>query len=77
MLATVERVRAYGDTPDQLIWHKPAGRGAGDFQPIACSEEGIVFPWPKREVSLRLDKPNERWCADCLVMIRDKSATEQ
>ncbi|MFE9850374.1 hypothetical protein ACFYPN_16395 [Streptomyces sp. NPDC005576] len=77
MLAISERVPGYGRTPDQLIWHKPVGPVVEEFQPIACSEEGIVFPWPKREVPLRLDKPDESWCADCLLLIRSKSTTEQ
>lgn len=77
MLATPERVPGYGRAPDQMIWHKPAGRVVEEFQPIACSDEGIVFPWPKKDVSLRLDQPGESWCTDCLTLIRTKSATEQ
>lgn len=77
MLATPERVPSYGKAPDQLIWHKPVGQVVEEFQPIACSDEGIVFPPPKREVPLGLDKPNESWCTDCLVLIRSKPTTEQ
>jgi hypothetical protein len=71
MLATPERV--HGDTvfTESLVWHKPVGRSVEEFQPIACStEEGIVFPPPKQDVPLRLDKPGERWCPDCLAIIR-------
>jgi hypothetical protein len=73
MLATPERVRGDGQAPDQIVWHKPVGRcnGECDFHAIACSDtEGIVFPAPKQEVPLRLDKPGERWCPDCLAIIR-------
>ena len=41
MLATPERVPGLGHAPDQTIWHKPAGRVVEEFQPIACSDEGI------------------------------------
>lgn len=77
MLAIPERVPSYGRAPDRTIWHKPVGRVAEEFQPIACSDEGIVFPWPKQEVPLRLDKPSESWCPDCLDLIRTKRSTGQ
>lgn len=67
MLATRERVTE-GRT-EVLVWHKPVGRVVEEFQPIACSvEEGIVFPAPKQDVPLSLDKPGERWCVDCLAL---------
>ncbi|MCX5598475.1 hypothetical protein AB0I27_22410 [Streptomyces sp. NPDC050597] len=72
MLATQERVRIDSDTA-VLVWHKAVGRcdGECDFHPIACSDtEGIVAPGPKQDVPLRLDKPGERWCPDCLAIIR-------
>lgn len=70
MLATRERVTE-GRT-ETLIWHKPAGRAQEEFQAIACSDtDGIVFPAPKQDVPLRLDKPGERWCAGCLAAIRE------
>jgi hypothetical protein len=66
MLAVPER-----SADDKLIWHKPVGRIVGEFQAIACSDtEGITFPAPKQDVSLTLDKPDERWCADCLALTR-------
>lgn len=71
MLAVPERVQ--GDTvwTESLVWHKPVGRAVEEFQTIACSEtEGIVFPAPKQDVPLRLDRPGERWCPDCLIAIR-------
>ncbi|MGW3387317.1 hypothetical protein [Streptomyces cinereoruber] len=71
MLAVSERVS--GDTvfTEALIWHKPVGRVTEEFQPIACSDtDGISFPPPKQDVPLRLDVPGERWCPDCLAMIR-------
>lgn len=77
MLAIPERVPSYSSAPDQLVWHKSVDRVVEEFQPIACSDEGIVFPWPKQEVPLRLDKPNEAWCPDCLALIRTKPTTEQ
>jgi hypothetical protein len=61
------------DAPDRIVWHKPVGRGTGDFQPIACgqdADEGITLPWPKKDVLLRLEKPGESWCPDCLTIIR-------
>lgn len=71
MLAIPERVTGPGGVTQELIWHKPKGRGDGDFQPIACSDdEGITLPWGKRDISLRLDKSGERWCEDCLKLIR-------
>lgn len=73
MLAVSERVRGVGDEPDTLIWHLPAGEdecvGDCDFHAIACSsQDGIVLPWPSRDVPLRLVEPRERWCTDCLAM---------
>lgn len=71
MLATPERVQ--GDTvwTESVVWHKPVGRTVEEFQPIACSDtEVIVFPPPKQDVPLSLDKPGERWCPDCLAIVR-------
>lgn len=71
MLATPERVRGDGGRTEVLVWHKPVGRVVEEFQPIACSDtEGIVMPWPKQDVPLRLDKPGERWCAGCVAAAR-------
>lgn len=71
MLAPPERVRGDGGRTEVLVWHKPVGRVIEEIQPIACSDtEGIVMPWPKQDVPLSLDKPGERWCADCLSMVR-------
>jgi uncharacterized protein (DUF2237 family) len=70
MLAVPERVS--GDTvfTESLVWHKPVGCVTEEFQPIACSDtHGIVFPPPKQDVPLRLAKPGERWCVDCLNVI--------
>lgn len=72
MLATPERIRGDGGRTETLVWHKPAGRVVEEFQPIACSStEGIVMPWPKQDVPLRLEKAGERWCPDCLAAIRE------
>lgn len=69
MLATRERVTEGRD--EALVWHKPVGRAVEEFQPIACSDmDGIVFPAPRQDVPLGLDKPGERWCPDCLAIIR-------
>lgn len=75
MLAVSERVSGYGRTPDQTIWHKPAAghrcTGECDFHPIACSaDEGIVAPSSNRDVPIRLDVENERWCSECLALHR-------
>ena len=71
MLATPERIRGDGGRTEVTIWHRPVGRVVEEFQPIACSEtEGIVMPWPKKDVPLTLDVPGERWCPDCLAAIR-------
>lgn len=75
MLAVSERVREDGRESDGWIWHLPAGDeecvGDCDFHTIACSsEEGIVAPAPKRDVPLDGAGPNERWCVDCLAIIR-------
>ncbi|GHH30205.1 hypothetical protein [Streptomyces rubradiris] len=71
MLATPERIRGDGGLTEMLVWHKPVGRVIEEFQAIACSDtEGIVMPWPKQDVPLKLDKPGERWCSDCLAIIR-------
>jgi hypothetical protein len=71
MLATPERVRDEGLRTEALVWHKPTGPVVEDFQAIACSvEEGIVLPWARKDVPLKLDEPGERWCADCLAVIR-------
>ncbi|MEU3720312.1 hypothetical protein [Streptomyces californicus] len=82
MLALSERVSGYGRTPDQTIWHKPGPGhrciGQCDYHPIACSEEeGIVFPGPKRNVPIRLDAENERWCPDCLALHRQQPTTQK
>ena len=79
MLATQERVRTEGGRT-VLVWHKAVGRcnGQCDWHPIACSDtEGIVAPGPKQDVPLRLDKPGESWCPDCLTIIRAGCATEK
>ncbi|GAA1065186.1 hypothetical protein [Streptomyces asiaticus] len=69
MIAVPERVR--GRDEDVLVWHKPVGRVVEEFQAIACSaDEGITMPGPKQNVPLHLDKPSERWCADCLKLAR-------
>ena len=76
MLAIRERV-AEGRT-ETLVWHKPVGRVVEEFQGIACSDtEGIVMPPPKQDVPLCLEKPGERWCADCLAAIRADRDTEK
>lgn len=75
MLAIRETVR-----PDvnETLWHKPVGHVVEEFQAIACSDtEGIAFPPPKQDVPLRLDKPGERWCPDCLAIIRTNRTTEK
>lgn len=74
MLATQERVRL-DDGQTVIVWHRSPGRcdGECDFHAIACSDdEGITLPGPKRDVPMRLDKPGERWCPDCLAIIRKK-----
>ena len=79
MLATQERVRLDGGQV-VIVWHKPVGRCDGDcdFHAIACSaEEGIVLPGPKRDVPIRLDEPGERWCVDCLAIIRAARTAEK
>lgn len=77
MLAVSERVRVHGQAPDRIVWHKPAAghrcTGDCDFHPIACSkEEGIALPSAKQDIPIRLDKPGETWCPDCLALIRQK-----
>ncbi|HEY6116648.1 MAG TPA: hypothetical protein VI172_11875 [Candidatus Dormibacteraeota bacterium] len=73
MLATRERVQGDAVFSELVVWHKPVGRSVEEFQPIACSDtEGIVFPPPKQEVPLGLDRPGERWCPDCLALVREK-----
>lgn len=64
MLATPERVREDGGQNEILVWHRPVGRTVEEFQPIA-------FPAPKQDVPLDLDRPGERWCTDCITLIRD------
>ncbi|MFI7096826.1 hypothetical protein [Streptomyces lydicus] len=77
-LATPERILGDGGQTEMLVWHKPAGRVVEEFQAIACSDsDGIVFPPPKREVPLRLNKPGESWCPDCLTAIRADRTIEQ
>lgn len=69
MLAVRERVK--GKTDEAIVWHKPIGRVSEEFQAVACSDtDGIVFPPPKQDVPLHLDKPGESWCPDCLAIIR-------
>jgi hypothetical protein len=71
MLAIAERAQQDLRQAEVLVWHKPVGRSADDFQAIACSTEyGIVLPGSKRDVPISLDKPGERWCPDCLAAIR-------
>lgn len=72
MLAVSERVLGPGAVTQELIWHKPVGTDPdATFQRIACSEEeGIVMRSAKREVPLRLNKDDERWCLDCLAVVR-------
>lgn len=71
MLATPERVRGEGGRTEVVVWHKPVGRVVEEFQAIACSDsEGIVMPWPRKDVPLGLDKPGERWCEGCLAVVR-------
>ncbi|WP_413754823.1 hypothetical protein [Streptomyces sp. MMBL 11-3] len=73
MLATAERVRGTNGQSDTVLWHKSAGRCNGDcdFHAIACStEDGIVLPGPVQNVPLDLAKAGERWCLDCLAIIR-------
>ncbi|NUP20785.1 MAG: hypothetical protein HOZ81_32860 [Streptomyces sp.] len=72
MLATQERVRLDGGQV-AIVWHRSPGRcnGECDFHPIACSaDEGIIAPGPKQDVPIRLEVPGERWCSDCLAIIR-------
>ncbi|MDH2390062.1 hypothetical protein QCN29_14930 [Streptomyces sp. HNM0663] len=72
MLATPERVRKDGGQNEIPVWHRPVGRIVEEFQPITCSDsDGIVFPAPKQDVPLDLDRPGERWCTDCITLIRD------
>jgi hypothetical protein len=41
------------------------------FQRIACSDEdGIVMRSAKRNVPLTLDRAGERWCQECLTLVR-------
>lgn len=78
MLATPERIRRDAGRTEVLMWHKPVGPVVDEFQPIACSEtEGIVMPWPKQDVPLSLDKPGERWCTDCLAVVRADRAGKE
>ncbi|MBR8638570.1 hypothetical protein KEF29_02970 [Streptomyces tuirus] len=75
MLAVSERIPSLRlDRPDEVIWHKPVGADPdATFQRIACSEdEGIALSSGKREVSLRLSEPGQRWCSDCLTIVRRK-----
>ncbi|MEV0443526.1 hypothetical protein AB0I84_35595 [Streptomyces spectabilis] len=72
MLAVSERVTGPGAVTERLIWHKPVGPDPDAiFQRIACSDEdGIVMSSGKREVPLKLDKPSEAWCPECLTIAR-------
>ncbi|MFH8257577.1 hypothetical protein [Streptomyces roseolus] len=77
MLAVSERVSGAIPFTETLLWHKPVGHVTEEFQPIACSDtDGIVFPPPKQKVPLRLDVPGERWCPDCLAVIRSGRSTK-
>jgi hypothetical protein len=71
-LAVSERINGPGGVTEELVWHKPVGADPDvTFQPIACSDEdGIVMRSAKRDVPLKLDKEGERWCSDCLRLIR-------
>ena len=78
MLATRERAEGETVWTETVVWHKPVGRVTEEFQAIACSDTyGIVFPVPKQDVPLSLDKPGERWCPDCLAIIRANRTTEK
>ncbi|MBQ1164760.1 hypothetical protein KBZ21_43045, partial [Streptomyces sp. A73] len=72
MLAVSERIKERGGVTKELIWHKPVGPDPdATFQRIACRDtDGIVMSGGKREVPLRLDQPGERWCPDCLAIVR-------
>ncbi len=75
MLATPERVRE-DDGRTVQVWHLLADGqtcdGGCDFHRIACSsDEGIVLPGGVREVPVELDEPGQRWCGDCLAIIRN------
>lgn len=72
MLAVSERITGPGGVTSELVWHKPVGKDLDAlFQRIACSDEdGIVMRSAKRNVPLRLDKEGERWCPDCLTLVR-------
>lgn len=76
MLATPERIPGDLNTPDKIIWHKPADRhrckGDCDFHAIACSQgedDGIHAPAPKQDVPVKLNRPHQSWCADCLDLV--------
>ncbi|MBQ1164596.1 hypothetical protein KBZ21_42215, partial [Streptomyces sp. A73] len=66
------RIKERGGVTKELIWHKPVGPDPdATFQRIACSDtDGIDMSGGKREVPLRLDQPGERWCPDCLAIVR-------
>ncbi|MBQ1166019.1 hypothetical protein KBZ21_49355, partial [Streptomyces sp. A73] len=66
------RIKERGGVTKELIWHKPVGPDPdATFQRIACSDtDGIVMSGGTREVPLRLDQPGERWCPDCLAIVR-------
>lgn len=74
MRAVGERVTGPGGVTKELIWHKPVGRDDdATFQRIACSDEdGIVMRSAKRDVPLKLDKPGESWCPNCLAFTKKK-----
>ncbi|MGW9067961.1 hypothetical protein ACWGQT_00715 [Streptomyces yangpuensis] len=75
MLAVPERQTLAGGRTEVIIWHKPVGRVVEEFQAIACSSaDGITFPAPRQDVPLTLAKSGERWCADCLAVIRARRA---
>lgn len=77
MLATPERVRE-DDGRTVQVWHLLADgqacNGECDFHPIACSnDEGIVAPGGLRDVSVELGEPGQRWCGDCVAIIRNNT----
>ncbi|MEW2393088.1 hypothetical protein AB0933_32480 [Streptomyces venezuelae] len=72
MLATPERVQGAMVFIESVMWHKPVGRREDEarVQAIACSDKGIIYPAPKRDIPLDLNKPGESWCPDCLARTR-------
>ncbi|NJA56733.1 hypothetical protein [Streptomyces sp. NEAU-H3] len=72
MLAVPERITGPGGIAEKLVWHKPLGADPDAiFQRIACSDEdGIVMRSAKQNIPLKLNKEGERWCPDCLTLVR-------